>query len=81
MQTKPFSATDIERILQQVAFYNKEVGAYVEHSVKDDGYHCSVILSNGYIILYVDEIVDNSPLPDGRLRDIAARFRKRQLQG
>lgn len=81
MQAKVFSASDIERILQQVAFYNKDLGAYVEHMVKEDGYHCSVTLNNGYIILYVDEIVDHSPLPDGRLRDIAARFRKRQMQG
>ena len=81
MQAKAFTADDIERILHQVMLYNSEVGTYVEHRVKDDGYHCSVTLNNGYIVLYVDEITDSSQLPDGRLRDIAARFRKRQLQG
>jgi hypothetical protein len=77
MLTSEIQSTDIERILDQARFHDREIGEYTQHLMLEDGYRCSVRLTNGYIVLFKEEITVKRELPDARIRDIAARFRKK----
>jgi hypothetical protein len=71
------SCTAIEQILEKARNFDDTIGSYQHHSILQNEFTYSIMLSNGIISLYEEELVDIKSLPKERYRDIAARFRTR----
>ena len=74
MKTENSCYTNIDQLLSCVRNFNPLIGNYQQHTVLEDTYTYSVKVSNGMIRIYSDELLEETTLPQERLKDIAARF-------
>lgn len=75
---KTYGSSEIEQFLNDIRIFDKTIGSYEQHLVLHDQFTYAVGLTNGTIMIYTEELEDKKALPQERLRDIAARFRKRK---
>lgn len=82
MMTKNLNcgSTEIEQFLADVRNFDSSIGNYEQHSLLSDDFTYSIKLTNGTIRIYIEELKGKTALPTVRMKDIAARFRKRIME-
>lgn len=70
-----FGETEIKALLQKVKIFNKEIGSYQVFAITEN-FNYVLKLSNGRILIKVEELIDNerAALTPDRLTAIASRF-------
>lgn len=76
--TANYGQTEIEIVLSQSRVFNTNIGHYVMHAINQN-FNYSVKLSNGYIVLNMEELQDCNYLTNERLQVIAERFQLSQI--
>lgn len=71
-----FGETEIKDLLSKVKIFNNQMGEYQLHTVNDQ-FQYFVKLSNGSLILSIDDLIDNQnqQLTPAKLAEIALRFK------
>ena len=75
---KAYNSSEIDQFLNDVRRFDSTIGNYEQHLILSDDFTYSIVLTNGTIRIYTEELEDKKALPQDRLRDIAARFRERK---
>jgi len=73
-----FDAGEINQLLSSVRDFDSSIGSYEQHLILPDDGTYSITLTNGSILIYMEELEDKKSLLQDRLRDIAARFREKK---
>jgi hypothetical protein len=68
------SSYNIDLLLNSIRNFNPSIGNYQQHTMLEDTYTYSIKVSNGSLRVYMEELQDETTLPNERLKDIAARF-------
>ena len=80
METTKCGEIEINRLLNNVRTYHAAIGAYEQHLILPDDGAYSIKLTNGTLRLYPEELMDEqTAFPQERLKDIAARFREKNI--
>lgn len=74
MNVENYGQPEIEQVLSKARNVRKEIGEYENHTVNEEDKNLLVMLTNGRIRLYREEVQYRNNLIPERIRDIAVRF-------